>query len=64
MCNWLFLLNKNDKIKNNMKWCWTHVMIESIIECLKEYRLIICELNAMEFNKDKIKFDEKESCNY
>lgn len=39
-------------------------MIESIIECLKEYRLIICELNAMEFNKDKIKFDEKESCNY
>ena len=39
-----------------MKWCLTPDMTEQIIDCFKEYRLMICALNSIiNFNAGKIK---------
>ena len=44
---------------SNMKWCSTPDMMESIIDSLKEYKSVICELNVINDNASKIKFYEQ-----
>ena len=39
-------------------------MMEAIIHSLKEYKSIIRELNAINYNAGKIKFYEQVNCTY
>ena len=42
---------KTDSVK---KWCWKSALVDSTIDCLKEYKSL-CEFNATDFKDNKVK---------
>ena len=45
-----------------MKCCGTRDMIESILDSLKNYLSVICELNAINYNASYIEFYKQVKC--